>query len=132
MPAIYNARLSVTPDHARRCATVVVTCDISFTEFEVNAMRKLGLRYRLDCELVNRDVAYDRSAITFSYQEYPRPAADASANERAVFESVAPFHDLHMFLFGDDVLVAQLRLTNLEDGTEVEGRTEAVLVNLAA
>ena len=77
VPAIRNPRLAVTPERVEGRATVRVTCDIRFTDFEVNAMNRLGLRYLLACHLVNRYFFYDRSVVTFLRQEFPRTATPA-------------------------------------------------------
>lgn len=95
-------------------------------------MNRLGLRYLLACELVNRYFFYDRSIVTFLRQEFPRTATPAVQQENAVFETVAPLRDLHLFVSGDDTFVGHLTLTNQETGMEVTARTQAVAVNLAA
>lgn len=95
-------------------------------------MNRLGLRHLLACDLVNRYFFYDRSVVTFLRQEFPRTATPAMQQEDAVFETVAPLRDLHLFLSGDDTFVAELTLTNQETGVEVRARTQAVAVNLAA
>jgi hypothetical protein len=132
VPGIRNPRLTVTPERAAGRATVRVTCDIWFTEFEVNAMNRLGLRYLLACQLVNRYFFYDRSVVTFLRQEFPRTAMPAVQQEHAVFETLAPLRDLHLFVSGDDTFVAELTLTNQETGGEVGARSHPVAVDLAA
>jgi hypothetical protein len=132
MPAIRNPRLTVTPERAAGRVTVRVACDLLFTDFEVNAMNRLGLRYLLACKLVNRYFFYERSVVTFLRQEFPRTATAAVQQDHAVFEIVAALRDLHLFVSGDDTFVAQLTLTNQETGMEVTARTQAVAVDLAA
>ena len=45
--SINNAELAITTDRPQDRATLVVSCDVNFTEVEVNAMDILGLRYTL-------------------------------------------------------------------------------------
>jgi hypothetical protein len=122
----------VTPGPAAGHARVRVTCQIRFTDFEVNAMGRLGLRYLLACQVVNRYFFYDRSVVTFLRQEFPRIATAAVQDETAVFETVAPISNLHRFASGDDMFVAELTLTNQETGAAVGARSQAVAVDLIA
>jgi hypothetical protein len=130
MAVIRNVALAITPDRLNDRAGVVVNCEISFSDFEVNAMNALGLRYTLGCDLVDKDVLYDKSVVDFPKQVLPRGPL-ATREERAQFQTVAAMHDLHYSVFSKDVLVAQVRLTNGETGAEVEARSRALTVDLS-
>src|SRR5262249_52647954 len=49
MASINNHGLTVTTNRPDDRASVIVSCDIEFTEVEVNAMNLLGLRHTLTC-----------------------------------------------------------------------------------
>ena len=132
MPTIKNAALSVSTDRPLQQATVVVRCDIEFTEVEVNAMDILALRYTLDCQVLNKYLLTDDPVVTYRNHSYPRYGHAARRYEHAVFETTVPMFDLNERLFGKDTLVAELRLRNDETGQEVVERTEEIKVDLAA
>jgi hypothetical protein len=56
MASISNAQLAITTDPLHERASISVSCDVEFTNVEVNAMNLLGLRSRLECQLVNKDL----------------------------------------------------------------------------
>jgi hypothetical protein len=132
MPSIKNAELSITTDRPQNRATVVVSADIEFTDVEVNAMEVLGLRYSLDCRVLNKHLIDDDPMLTFHAHSYPRERYGARHYERAVFETNVDMDSLHEQLLGKDNLVAELRLKNQETGTEDVARTDAIAVDLAA
>jgi hypothetical protein len=132
MASITNPRLSITTDRAPNQATVVVECDLEFTEFEVNAMARLGLRYELRCELLNMEMLYPATVASFAWQEFPRLPTEARAHEHAVFSTISSMSELHLYLFGKDSLVGQLSLNNEETGDQQFARTHVVMVDLAA
>ncbi len=53
MATISNPTLTVNTNRPSDQASVVVSCDIQFTEVEVNAMNMLGLQYTLHCQVLN-------------------------------------------------------------------------------
>jgi len=132
MASITNPQLTITTDRAQKSATVMVECDLEFTEFEVNAMARLGLRYLLRCQLLNMEMLYPVSVAAFVWQEFPRSAGEARPREHAMFQTVGSTSDLHLYLFGKDSLVAELTLKNEETGAEELTRTPVVMVDLAA
>ena len=131
MPTIKNAALSITTDRPRDVATVVVSCDIEFTEVEVNAMDILGLRYLLQCQVLNKYLLNDDPVLTFPYHSFPR-STEVQRYEHVVFDSEVPMYSLNEHTFGKDKLVGELRLTNVETGAEEVQRTDEVAVDLAA
>ena len=42
-------------------ATVVASCDVELTDFEVNAVNVLRPRYTVDCRVINRDIQYENT-----------------------------------------------------------------------
>jgi hypothetical protein len=54
MATITSSELTVTTNRPDDRASVVVSCDVEFTEVEVNAMNMLGLRYTLTCQVLNK------------------------------------------------------------------------------
>jgi hypothetical protein len=132
MATMTNPQLAITTDRAHDRAMVTVSCELEFTEFEVNAMNMLGLRYSLRCELLDMDMLYEPAAAHFGVLEFPRAGRDATLHEHAELAAEASMHGLHRFVFGKDTLVAELTLRNEETGVATIRRSEVVRVDLAA
>ena len=124
--------MTVTTDRAHDQVTIVVSCDVEFTDFEVNTMNMLGVRYSLRCSLLDMDMLYAEADVHFAEQEFPRRPAATVKHEHAEFQVVATMHHLHRFIFGKDTLVGELVLRNEQTGVATVKRTEVVQVNLAA
>jgi hypothetical protein len=132
MATLKNPQLAITTRPAHDAATVVGSVDVSFTTFEVNTMNKLGLRYRLQCDLLDMDVLYPDTVIRFEQVSLPRTPGEATTLEHVEFVTDAKMSDLHMYVFGKDPLYARFVLTNEETGAEVMDHSEVVRVDLAA
>jgi hypothetical protein len=132
MATISGQQLSVQVDRAAKTAAVRVTCDLEFTDFEVRSMNLVGLHYTLECQLLNMEMLYPDTVIAFVPQQYPRIRDGATRFEQPVFEAVAATRDLHLYMFGQDSLVAEIRLSNEDLGTVSVKRTPVQLVDLAA
>jgi hypothetical protein len=132
MPSIVDPRLSTQLDKASALAKVSVSCGVRFTEFEVRSMNLLGVRYTLECQLLNTEMLYPEAVIHFVPQQFPRIRDGAIAYEEPVFEAVAPMKELHLYIFGKDRLAAELQLSNEDQGTIAIKRTPVQLVDLAA
>jgi hypothetical protein len=131
MVALHNIRLAITTDPAHGIARIVVSCDVDFTEYEVNAMNVLGLRYSLECSLLDMDMLYPDTIVMFDRQSLPSVRGAATRSEHVSFATSAPMRALHQYVFGKDPLVGQLMLTNVESGAQVIGRSDVVAVDLA-
>jgi len=132
MATINNPELTVTTNRPTDRAMVVVSCDVEFTEVEVNAMNLLGLQYTLSCEVLNKDVLDDDLVITYPAQRFPIARGEARRYEHVVFDTHQYMESLHERLIGKDKLVAELTLTNEETHADVKARTEVIEVDLAA
>ncbi len=132
MASIKHPQLAVTTDRPHDKATIVVSCDVEFTEFEINAMDMLGVRYTLQCHLLDMDMLYPDSVVAFDRQEFPRVPAGAKTHELAAFETNAAMSDLHWYVFGKDTLVAQLTVRNEETGVETVKRSDVLQADLTA
>lgn len=132
MPSLHNADLSVTTDRPEDRATVIVSCDVRFTDVEVNAMDMLGLRYALHCKVLNKYLLDEDPVLKYRKQMFPRGGGAARHHEHAVFETSVPMYQLHERLLGKDKLVAELSLRNEETGDEEDLRTDDISVDLAA
>jgi len=132
MPSITNPQLAISTDRALNKATITVSCDVEFTQFEVNAMTQLGLSYSLRCELLNMDMMYPESVVSFAGQEFPNVPGHGHPHEHATFEATTAMNALHMYIFGKDTLVAELTLKSEESGATTVKRTPGVAINLAA
>ncbi len=132
MAAINNPQLTVTTHRPEARATVVVSCDLEFTEVEVNAMNMLGMQYTLTCQVLNKDLLDEDPVITYHEKTFPRLPGDAHRYEHAVFDTYEAMDLLYERLIGKDKLVAQLKLTNEETKAEITNRTEVIELDLAA
>lgn len=131
MSTIQDPKLSIDADRERDNAKINVTCGVEFTEFEVNAMNLLGMRYSLHCELLDMDMLYEPDEVHFLGQEFPRTGHAATMHEQATFESQAAMHVLHRFVLGKDTLVAELTLRNEETGESNVMRSKPLRVDLS-
>lgn len=132
MATIDTVELKVTPNRARDTATMVVSCEVEFTDFEVNAMNLLGLAYNFQCRLQDLDMPYADPVHSFDWQHFPRVPGGAMLHEHVVFEAVLATSRLHVYVFGRDGLFAAVTLTNEETGAEVTRRSKVVAFDLAA
>ena len=71
MAAINNPELSVTTNRPQDRATVVVSCDVEFTDVEVNAMNMLGLQYTLSCQVLNKELLDEDPVVTYHERTFP-------------------------------------------------------------
>lgn len=132
MATISNAKLTITTNRPEDRASLIVTCDVEFTEVEVNAMNMLGLQYTLHCQVLNKEILDEEAVVSYHHQNFPRVAGTARRHEHVTFDTYQPMENLHDRLIGKDKLVAQLKLKNEETGAENVERTEIVAVDLAA
>jgi hypothetical protein len=132
MASINNPELTVTTDRPDDRAFVNVSCDIAFTDVEVNAMNILGLQYTLTCEVLNKEMLDEDLVVTYRAQRFPIVPGDARKYEHVVFDTHEYMDSLHERLIGKDKLVAKLTLTNDETKVDVTARTETIGVDLAA
>jgi len=132
MPTIKNADLAISTDRPQDRATVVVSCDVEFTDVEVNAMNVLGLRYTLNCRVLNKYLLDEDSVVTYVHHSYPPFAGEGRRYEHAVFDTNVSIALLNEHVFGKDTLVAELTLNNDETGEQVVERTEEISIDLAA
>ena len=132
MATITNAELTITTDRPQDRANVVVSCDVQFTEVEVNAMNMLGLQYTLHCKILNKEMLDEDPVESFHHQTFPRIPGGAMRYEHVVFDSSTAMSNLHESVFGKDKLVAELKLKNEETGATVVQRTEVIAADLAA
>jgi hypothetical protein len=131
MTAIHDITLAITSDRAHGTATIDVGCDVAFTEYEVNEMNLLGLRYSLECHLLDMNMLYPDTVVRFDTQSLPLVGGAATTLEHASFTATALMSGLHEYVFGKDPLMAQLVLTNPESGAQLIAHSDVVAVNLA-
>ena len=131
MPSISNAELTVITDQPHDLASITVTCDVTFTEVEVNAMNLLGLQYTLQCRVINKDLLDDYLVVTYPNVTFPPVATQAERYDRAIFAASTPMNNLHERRIGKDKLVAELKLENDETGAQVTQSTEVIDVDFA-
>lgn len=135
MPRIDDVELAILTDQPRNRAMVAVSCIVEFTEFEVNAMNMLGLRYKLYCRVLENDVFMlpkEEPVVTFQHHDFPRLPGGVERCEHATFEKIVAVSDLREHDFGKDKLVAELNLQNQETGAWLVRRSEVIAIDLAA
>jgi len=128
---IHTIELNVTTDRRQETATIVVSCEVEFSEFEVNTMNQLGVRYNLKCQIQDLDMPYADPVHRFDGQYLPRVSDGAIRHEHVMFEAVLATRSLHVFVLGRDGMFATVTLTNEETGAEVTQRSKFVALDLA-
>src|SRR6266849_319358 len=119
MATINNPRLTISTDPLHGRANVSVSCDVDFTDVEVNAMNLLGLRYRLECQLLNKDAWQLKSVAILDEWVFPRVTQlSVSKHEHAIFNTDRATDDLRRHLISQDKLEAELKLRNEDTGDE--------------
>jgi hypothetical protein len=68
MAKLSNPQLSVTTDPIQNRADVAASCDVELTEFEVNAIKLLDLKYTLECRVLNRDLQCEDTVLEYEPQ----------------------------------------------------------------
>jgi hypothetical protein len=132
MPSIDNVELTVRTDRPQDRASVTVSCDVEFTEVEVNAMDLLGLRYTLSCRVLNEYLLDEDPVVAYRERHYPNGDGGARRHEHAEFYSDVAMYTLHERLLGKDKLVAEVTLRNDETDSQNVARTDEIAVDLAA
>ena len=131
MATIVNPRLAVSADRLHERASISVSCDVDFTDVELNAMQLLRLRYHVQCELVDKDLWDVKPVAIFDDWTLPRTTEmTVSKHEHVVFNTDRPMTDLHTHFLSNDQLQATVTLRDDETGEEVVARTDFVAVDL--
>ena len=131
MAAIHTVELNLTTNRQQQTATIVVSCEVEFSDFEVNAMNQLGVRYTLKCQIQDLDMPYADPVHRFDWQHLPRVSSAAIRHEHVMFEAVLATRSLHVFVLGRNGMFATVTLTNEETGAEVAQRSKFVALDLA-
>jgi hypothetical protein len=132
MATINNPQLTVSTHPLLNTATVVASCDVELTDFEVNAVNMLRLRYTVDCRVINRDIQYEDTVIRYDSRDIPQLGYAAESTNHVVFEIDALMSDLHEHILTNDQLIAEFTLTDRETGAQQTVRSKAVEVDLVA
>ncbi len=114
--------------------TFSVTCDVEFTDVEVNAMNLLHLRYSLQCQIFDKDLWERKRVAVLDEWTFPKiTETTVSKNEHVVFNMDRPMTDLHTHFLSNDKLQAEVTLRNEETGqVEAVSRTDYISVDLVA
>ncbi len=122
------------PGRLNHQETITVTCDIEFTDVEVNAMNLLHLRYSLQCQIFDKDFWERKPVAVLDEWTFPKiTETTVSKNEHVVFNTDRPITDLHTHFLSNDQLQAELTLRNEETGqVEAVSRTDYISVDLVA
>jgi hypothetical protein len=132
MATINNTQLAVSTEPLNNRASISVTCDVEFTEVEVNAMNLLGLHYSLQCQIFDKDL-WSRTPVAV-LDEWTFPSlleTKVSKTEHVELNTDRPMSDLHTHLLTNDDLQAEVTLRNQETGdVEAASRTDYISVDL--
>jgi len=121
MATIDDPRLSIATDPLLNQATVTAKCEVHFTEFEVRSMQLLGLRYTLECRVLNKDLQWQDTVLQYDTVELPGDTSSIQTIEPVTFETVAVMSNLHEHVVTDDQFIAEFTLTDQEThATQVE------------
>ena len=130
MASIEHVLLKVSTNSLQNQARVAASCDIEFSDFEVNAMHLLGLQYTIDCRVINTDLQYEDTVLRYDRQQLPHDTRRAANSEHLLFETIAVMSDLHEHVFTRDQLVAEFTLTDHETHAAQVKRSPVVSVDL--
>src|SRR5712691_8376737 len=83
MATIDRPELAIGTDQLQDLVTLSVSCEVHFTEFEVNAVNLLGLRYRLHCRLFNKDLWDIEPVAVFDDRMFTREGGSDGLARRA-------------------------------------------------
>jgi hypothetical protein len=130
LASIDHARLQVFTSALENQATVVASCDVEFSDFEVNAINALGLRYSIDCRVLNKDLQFEDTVVRYKRKDLPLDAQRVANSQHVVFDTVTVMSDLHEHVFTRDQLVAEFTLTDQETKAAQVERSAVVTVDL--
>ena len=130
MATIVNCLLRIAPDPLDNQATIIATCDIEFTDFEMRAMSLLELHYAIDCRVLNKDLWYEAVVVDYDRQILPSADRGAQREDHVVFETVARMSNLHEHVVTRDQLVAEFTVTDLETDAQEVKRSAVVTADL--
>jgi len=108
MATIDNTHLAISTGPLSNRASVSVTCEVVFTDVEVNAMNLLGLGYTLQCQSSKKTSGYGRQSRRWTSGPFPRLLETRISNtEHVAFNTDRLMSALHRHLLNNDhVLVA--------------------------
>jgi hypothetical protein len=131
MATITNTRFAIDLDPLNDRASVTVSCDVEFTDVELNAINMLGLRYRLQCQIINKDLWQLKPVAILDDWTFPGATElTVSPREHVVFHTDRQMGDLSTHFLGKDHLQAELFLRNEETDEVVVSRTDFIAVDL--
>jgi len=105
MAAIDNLNLEVIPDPVQDRVILRVSCEVNFTDFELNASERLGVCYRLQGRVLLQDLWRSVPIAALDDQELPHSLESHIApTEHVVFSTVRERNDLHHLFTPDRLL----------------------------
>lgn len=135
MAAIQDPKLEIIPDDASRKAQVRVTCELQFTDQEIEAMNEHpnGLFYQLYCWLMGEDLG-EQSLINpddFLYSFGTRRFPDGPPNptQTIAFETTLDYDVLNEDVIGQDEIYAKFMLQGWRDFRRQLSRAKTNSVN---
>lgn len=103
---------------------------MDFSQFEVNEMNILGLRYEVQCRVVDKGVV-DEPATEFSSIVLPQGTGEAVPHHHVSFRTLESMSVLHgPPWIGKDQLVAEVTLRSVETGDEKTAESDVIAIDL--
>jgi hypothetical protein len=133
MASISNAHLEISPDATTHTAKVVVTCEVHFTnsDLEIMTQNPDRMHFSMLCWLEGKDLGEDSFVNTddwlYSFASKRFPSGSPSSLEKVSFEATLGFDLLNEDVIGDDEIQAKLLL---QGWTAFKGQFSEATTNL--
>jgi hypothetical protein len=132
MASISSAKLEMTPDDTTHTANVLVTCEVHFTDPELEVMNQNPNRmhFSMLCWLEGQDVGQvafvDTDDWVYSFASKKLPDGPPSRVEKVSFEATLGFDLLNEDVIGEDEIQAKLLL---QGWTAFKGHFSTAITN---
>jgi hypothetical protein len=135
MASINDPKLEITPDDASRQAQVRVTCELHFTDQEIEVMRQTpnGLFYQLFCWLMGEDLGEEALINAddwlYSFETKSFPDGPIDPVQAISFETTLGYNVLNEDIIGQDEIYAKFLLQGWRDFRRHISRAKTNTVN---
>jgi len=128
MPSLNNVVLAVTTVEPGDQITVTVEWNVAFSESDAHAMRELGQKYTLRCEVLRKELLEEIPVLAFGNRSFPPFTREVHVE----FQLTVPMNALHGRLVGQDELTARVTLVDRDTDWQIVQDSERVSLDLAA
>lgn len=127
MPRILNRRLEILYDLARQQAECIVTCTVSFEEYELQQQVNHALQYKIKCQLFDASSGCNcgnELLHTYELQVILNPRRASTVN--IVFDQVLPLKQLKKDLRKDEIYGLLTLINSSIDPKKLKKQTNTV------